>query len=121
MRVVVFDFGAGWRKLLNAPGIEDMVDIRQLTPHGVRPLRWNPLQISRYIIPEVQMASFVDIFGNVAQLGIQFLGVLAVGAYAFVISWILLKVIDAVMGLRVSEEDEVMGLDISEHSERAYE
>ena len=59
--------------------------------------------------------------GNVAQLGIQFLGVLAVGAYAFVISWILLKVIDAVMGLRVSEEDEVMGLDISEHSERAYE
>ena len=71
MRVVVFDFGAGWRKLLNAPGIEHMVDIRQLTPHGVRPLRWNPLQISRYIIPEVQMAAFVDIFGNVAQLGVK--------------------------------------------------
>lgn len=71
MRVVVLDFGAGWRKLLNAPGIEQMVDIRQLTPHGVRPLRWNPLQISRYIIPEVQLAAFVDIFGNVAQLGVK--------------------------------------------------
>jgi hypothetical protein len=71
MRVVVLDFGAGWRKLLNAPGMEDKVDIRQLTPHGVRPLRWNPLQISRFIVPEVQLASFVDIFGNVAQLGVK--------------------------------------------------
>ena len=71
MRVVVLDFGAGWRKLLNAPGIEDKVDIRQLTPHGVRPLRWNPLQISRFIVPEVQAAAFVDIFGNVAQLGVK--------------------------------------------------
>jgi len=71
MRVVVLDFGAGWRQLLNAPGIEDQVDIRQLTPYGVRPLRWNPLQISRYIIPEIQLAAFVDIFGNVAQLGVK--------------------------------------------------
>ena len=36
-----------------------MVDIRQLTPHGVRPLRWNPLQISRSIIPEVQMGGMM--------------------------------------------------------------
>ena len=71
MRLVVLDFGAGWRQLLNAPGIEHKVDIRQLTPYGVRPLRWNPLQISRYIIPEIQLAAFVDIFGNVAQLGVK--------------------------------------------------
>ncbi len=71
MRVVVLDFGAGWRKLLNAPGIEDLVDIRQLVPHGVRPLRWNPLQVSRHIVPEVQMAAFVDVFGNIAQLGVK--------------------------------------------------
>ena len=71
MRVVVLDFGAGWRKLLNAPGIENQVDIRQLSPYGVRPLRWNPLQISHLITPEVQMAAFVDIFGNVAQLGVK--------------------------------------------------
>ncbi len=71
MRVVVLDFGAGWRKLLNAPGIEHLVDIRQLVPHGVRPLRWNPLQVSRHIVPEVQMAAFVDVFGNIAQLGVK--------------------------------------------------
>ena len=58
---------------------------------------------------------------NAAQLGVQLLGVIVVGIYAFVVSWILLKIVDAIMGLRLSEEDEVMGLDISEHSERAYE
>ncbi len=70
-RVIVLDFGAGWRKMLNAPGIEHMVDVRQFTPGGVRPLRWNPMQISRYISPEVQAASFVDIFGNLSQMGVK--------------------------------------------------
>ncbi|WP_457570461.1 ammonium transporter [Desulfovulcanus sp.] len=58
--------------------------------------------------------------GNVALIGTQFLGVVVVGVYAFVISAILLKVVDAIFGLRVSPEDEVTGLDISEHSETAY-
>ena len=39
MRIVVLDFGFAWRSLLNAPGLEDRVDIRQLRPDGVRPLR----------------------------------------------------------------------------------
>ncbi len=71
MRVVVLDFGYAWRQLLNAPGLEGQgkVDVRQLNPHGVRPLRWNPLQISRYVNPEEQMKAFADIFGTVAQLG----------------------------------------------------
>jgi hypothetical protein len=69
MRVVVLDFGFAWRMLLNAPGLEGRVDIRQLRPDGVRPLRWNPLQIGRYINPETQLKAFVDIFGAVAQLG----------------------------------------------------
>lgn len=41
-------------------------------------------------------------------------------AYSFIASFIMLKIIDAVMGLRVSEEDEVTGLDLSQHSETAY-
>jgi hypothetical protein len=69
MRCVVLDFGFAWRSLLNAPGIEDRVDIRQLRPDGVRPLRWNPLRISTYISPEIQLKAFADIFGNLAQLG----------------------------------------------------
>ena len=60
------------------------------------------------------------LFGNANQLLIQAFGVGVVFIYTFVISWVLLKGIDAVMGLRVSEESEVQGLDYSEHSETAY-
>ena len=58
--------------------------------------------------------------GNPGFLGTQIFGVMVVAAYAFVVSWVLLKIIDATMGLRVSAENEVTGLDLSEHSETAY-
>jgi hypothetical protein len=44
-RTIVLDFGQGWRKALNWPEMDGRVDIRQLYPGAVRPLRWNPLQI----------------------------------------------------------------------------
>ncbi len=69
LKTIVLDFGAGWRQLLNAPGLQGHVEIRQLSPGGVRPLRWNPLQIGRNILPEVQWRAFSDIFGTIAQLG----------------------------------------------------
>jgi hypothetical protein len=69
LKTIVLDFGAGWRQLLNAPGLAGHVEIRQLSPGGVRPLRWNPLQIGRNILPEVQWRAFADIFGAIAQLG----------------------------------------------------
>ncbi len=70
-RTVVLDFGAGWRALLNAPGLEGHVDIRQLWPDAPRPLRWNPLQIGRNIDPETQWRAFADIFGSIARLGVR--------------------------------------------------
>jgi len=69
LKTIVLDFGAGWRKLMNAPGLAGRVEIRQLSPGGVRPLRWNPLQIGRSILPEVQWRAFCDIFGSIAKLG----------------------------------------------------
>ncbi len=69
MASVVLDFGAGWRQLLNAPGLEGRVEIRQLSPGGVRPLRWNPLQIGRNFLPEFQWRAFADVFGNVSVMG----------------------------------------------------
>ena len=45
---------------------------------------------------------------------------LATIAYSFVVTFVILKVVDATMGLRVREEDEIMGLDLSQHGERAY-
>ncbi len=46
-RTIVLDFGQGWRKALNWPGLAGRVDIRQLYPGAVRPIRWNPLQVPR--------------------------------------------------------------------------
>ena len=60
------------------------------------------------------------IAGSVTQLGYQAVGVVVVAAYAFAVSWIILKIINQTMGLRVSEENEVQGLDYTEHSEAAY-
>ena len=48
------------------------------------------------------------------------MAVVVVAVYAFVVSLILLKVIDWTMGLRVSTEDEMEGLDLSQHGESGY-
>ena len=40
--------------------------------------------------------------------------------YSFVISYILFKILDATMGLRVDPDEEVAGLDLSEHQETGY-
>ena len=54
------------------------------------------------------------------QLGLQLLGVLAVAAWCAAMTWVLLKVIGATVGLRVSGEHESEGLDLSSHGERGY-
>jgi Amt family ammonium transporter len=58
--------------------------------------------------------------GNWLQVGKQALSVLAVGGYAFLGSLALGKLLDVVMGLRVSHVEETVGLDIAQHGERAY-
>jgi Amt family ammonium transporter len=58
--------------------------------------------------------------GNGAQLVTQAIGAAASGALAIVGTVILLKVLDAVMGLRVPQEAEIQGLDLSQHGEEGY-
>jgi Amt family ammonium transporter len=58
--------------------------------------------------------------GDARQLLLQFIAVIAVGAYSFVMSWGLLKLVDKFMGLRVDEHTENIGLDLTQHSESAY-
>ena len=59
-------------------------------------------------------------YGNPGQMKAQIIAVVASWVLAFVGTVIILKVLDAIMGLRVPEEDEVAGLDLSQHSETAY-
>ncbi len=59
-------------------------------------------------------------FGNPGQVFIQAVGVGATWVFSFVGTFIILKVLDMVMGLRVEKKEEIIGLDLSEHNERAY-
>ncbi|RJG12942.1 ammonium transporter [Pseudomonas cavernicola] len=63
-------------------------------------------------------------FGTVediaAQVWIQFKGVGFTVVYTAIVTFVILKVIDLVMGLRISEEEETVGLDLAQHNERGY-
>ncbi len=61
------------------------------------------------------------LYGNPALLGKQFVAVVAVAVYAAGMTWLLLKLIDATVGLRVPEQEEVLGLDRTTHGEAAYQ
>lgn len=58
--------------------------------------------------------------GGFAQLGKQLLAMAVVAAYAFTATFVLGKIIDKVMGFRVSAEDETAGVDFTQHAETAY-
>ena len=60
------------------------------------------------------------LYGNVRQLWPQIVAVLAVGAYASVVTLVILKIVDRVVGLRVPVPDEREGLDATEHGETGY-
>jgi ammonium transporter, Amt family len=60
------------------------------------------------------------LFGNPAQLGLQAIGVVAAGAFSALVTWVILKVIDKTIGLRVTVDEEKEGLDASQHGESGY-
>ena len=55
-----------------------------------------------------------------SQVWVQFVGVVVTFVYCGVLSWIILKLVDAVIGLRVNEDEETQGLDIVLHDETGY-
>lgn len=59
-------------------------------------------------------------FGNIALAKTQMIAILVTAAYSFIITVVLLKIIDRLVGLRINEESEETGLDISQHGESGY-
>ena len=55
------------------------------------------------------------------QVMVQLIGVLACAAYTGIATYVLLKIIDVIMGLRVSDDEEIEGLDLNQHNERGYD
>jgi Amt family ammonium transporter len=60
------------------------------------------------------------IHGNPGQMVPQVVGVVVVGAYSAAATWVLLKLIEKMVGLRVAVPDEREGLDSTEHGEQGY-
>ena len=60
------------------------------------------------------------LYGNAGQLWDQFVAVLATPAYAFAVTFILLRIVGALSDLRASSHDEALGMDVTQHGEEAY-
>jgi len=60
-------------------------------------------------------------FGNPRQLLVQLISIAIVAVFSFVVSMVLLKLIDWTIGLKVTDEEELMGLDLSQHEETGYQ
>jgi Amt family ammonium transporter len=60
------------------------------------------------------------LFGNFALLKTQMIAIIATAVYSFVVSIVILKIVDRFIGLRINEESEENGLDISQHGESGY-
>ncbi|MFA6217952.1 MAG: ammonium transporter [Candidatus Omnitrophota bacterium] len=59
-------------------------------------------------------------FGNPKQFFIQLIAVLVTVVYAFIVTFVIYKLVDLFVGVRVTEKEEMMGLDLTQHRERAY-
>ncbi|MFA5321786.1 MAG: ammonium transporter [Smithella sp.] len=60
------------------------------------------------------------LFGNAHQLYIQSLSLVVAVAFAVIMTFIIFKIVDAIMGMRVEENNEIVGLDLTQQSEAAY-
>ena len=100
-------------------GIDDSLDVFPV--HGVGG------------IIGIIMVSFVGVQGGflgssagetwipMEQFIIQLKGIVVIGLWTAVASWIILKILGSLMPLRVTEEEEYEGLDVTEHEERSYD
>ena len=97
-------------------GYDDTLDV--FAVHGVGGT-WGALATGLFANPAFGGEAGL-FFGNPAQLMKQFVAVGATYVLAIVGTFIILKIIDATVGLRVSDEEEQTGLDLSQHSESGY-
>ncbi len=99
-------------------GYDDSLDV--VGVHGVGGT-WGALATGLFASKAINSAGNDGLFfGNPSLLGVQALSVVVAWVYSFVVTLIILKVLDWTMGLRVSEEHEINGLDLSQHGEAGY-
>jgi Amt family ammonium transporter len=99
--------------------VDDALDVWAV--HGVGGW-WGALATGLFATVAVNSAGANGLFfGNPAQVGVQLLGVLASSLYAAGATWVILKLVDRLVGLRVTDTEEAHGLDTTQHGEPAYQ
>jgi Amt family ammonium transporter len=99
-------------------GYDDSLDV--VGVHGVGGT-WGALATGLFASKAVNADGRNGLFlGDAGTLGVQIVAIVATWIFAGLVTLILLKLLNATMGLRVSTEDEQMGLDMSQHSEAGY-
>jgi len=99
-------------------GYDDSLDAFGV--HGVGGA-WGAIATGLFATTAVNSAGANGLFyGNAALVTKQLMAVGITIVYCAVVTFIILKLIDIVMGLRVAQDDETLGLDLSQHNERAY-
>ncbi|MGD2008309.1 MAG: ammonium transporter [Cellvibrionales bacterium] len=108
--------------LKNRLKIDDSLDVFPV--HGVGGIL-GTLMAGIFCSPNLGIFSgngFSDGIDSIAgQLSVQATGVVATFAYTLVVTWVLFKVVDALLGLRVDDDEETIGLDLVLHDERGYD
>ena len=100
-------------------GFDDSLDV--VGVHGVGGA-WGAVSTGIFAVAAVSGLSYAGgvIEGDWFRLRDALIGVVAVGGYSFILTFVILKVLDLTMGIRVSEDEEELGLDMSQHGERGY-
>ncbi len=98
-------------------GYDDSLDVVGI--HGVGGV-WGALATGIFASSAVNPLGNGLLNGNPHQLLVQAIGVGATIAYSVVVTFIILKIIDVIIGLRVSSDDETQGLDLTQHNEVGY-
>ncbi len=106
---------ANWR--LGRTKIDDSLDV--FACHGISGV-WGSIATGLFATTMINNVNGL-FYGNFGQLISQIIAVIAVAAYAFFGSYVLLRLINIFSPLRVSPEEEDKGLDISQHGEEAYD
>ena len=97
-------------------GYDDALDVFGV--HGLSGV-WGAIATGIFASPAINEASGL-IYGNPSQVTIQIISVVATAVYAFVIAWVLAKILDKTIGIRVDEKAEIEGLDAKLHEESGY-
>ncbi|MGN0093616.1 MAG: ammonium transporter [Methanobrevibacter sp.] len=97
-------------------GYDDALDVFGI--HGMSGL-WGAIATGIFANPAINEAAGL-LYGNPNQVVIQIIAAVATIIYAFVLSYIIAKVLDVTMGIRVDEATEVKGLDTQLHGESGY-